>query len=77
MDFVVGDATCLKDALFGNQSQQSRHQKSARNYSPDLPIEKGSTSIKLYDAIIDKGLMDALMCGESFDTIEKGFWRSK
>jgi hypothetical protein len=40
MDFVLGDATRLKQAV--NDSK--------------------------YDVIVDKGLLDALMCGEGFDS---------
>ena len=40
MDFVLGDATRLKETL----------------------------DSQMYDVIIDKGLLDALMCGEGFDS---------
>ena len=57
MDFVVGDATRLKGALFGQHSVP----QSAEISSEHL------TNENFYDVIIDKGLLDALMCGEGFD----------
>lgn len=46
MDFIVGDATKLKEVVCNNYVEADCHQ---------------------YDIVIDKGLMDALMCGEGFD----------
>mmetsp|Transcript_14639 Transcript_14639/g.30848 ORF Transcript_14639/g.30848 Transcript_14639/m.30848 type:complete len:461 (-) Transcript_14639:75-1457(-) len=46
MDFVVGDATNLKESLMKGK------------------VEKEKVE---YDVIVDKGLLDALLCGEGFD----------
>ncbi len=43
MDFVVGDATKLKESLKNHGKEEE------------------------YDVVVDKGLLDALLCGEGFD----------
>ena len=56
MDFVVGDAMKLKEALDTHNN-----------------LLDGGEEYR-YDVVIDKGLMDALMCGEGFDidNLQKG-----
>ena len=54
MEFVVGDAMKLKEVL-----------DEYNNHNNNCNSDKRSSSY--YDVIIDKGLMDALMCGEGFD----------
>lgn len=51
MDFVVGDALRLDEVI----------------WDPNSDAEKQSAEKKHFDVIVDKGLLDALMCGEGFD----------
>ncbi|KAL7486434.1 hypothetical protein ACHAW6_012029 [Cyclotella cf. meneghiniana] len=57
MDFVVGDATKLKDVLKEHNSEDKTNSN----------MESDSKKEYRYDVVIDKGLMDALMCGEGFE----------
>ena len=52
MDFVVGDAMKLNEVI----------EEHYRNIKSENRAE-----VSPYDVVIDKGLMDALMCGEGFD----------
>ncbi|KAL7528105.1 hypothetical protein ACHAXR_002272 [Thalassiosira sp. AJA248-18] len=51
MDFVVGDATNLQNVLWDDEDTQNQ----------------SAGQKKHFDVIVDKGLLDALMCGEGFD----------
>lgn len=53
MDFVVGDAMKLKEVLDEYNNNNNKCKSDTTSYN--------------YDVIVDKGLMDALMCGEGFD----------
>jgi hypothetical protein len=54
MNFVVGDATNLQNVIWEDDSDDD-----------DVTIT--ARQPKQFDIIIDKGLLDALMCGEGFD----------
>lgn len=56
MNFVVGDATDLQNVIWEDSSDD------------DNDVDTITTrQSKQFDIIIDKGLLDALMCGEGFD----------
>ena len=54
MNFVVGDATNLQNVIWEDDSD-------------DHDVTITARQPKQFDIIIDKGLLDALMCGEGFD----------
>lgn len=56
MSFVHGDATDLVGAIYQKENEGSKNHSNV------------NTSEEKYDVIIDKGLMDALMCGEGWDS---------
>lgn len=61
MDFVVGDATQLKDVLSDHHLSKIEETESTNN-----------DAFAHCDIIIDKGLLDAILCGEGFDSdVEK------
>ena len=59
MNFVVGDATNLQNVIWENGLDAHDDDTMTR--------QQQSNKTKLFDIIIDKGLLDALMCGEGFD----------
>jgi hypothetical protein len=64
MAFVVGDATKLKEVLKKHNSEEKM----------DRFMESDGENDYRYDVVVDKGLMDALMCGEGFEveTLQRG-----
>jgi hypothetical protein len=60
MNFVVGDATNLQNVIWENGLD-------ADDDADDTKTKQQQSNKKQFDIIIDKGLLDALMCGEGFD----------
>ena len=59
MDFAVGDATALREVQW--ESDDGARGKQSPTESDKVRAKKH------FDVVIDKGLLDALMCGDGFD----------
>jgi hypothetical protein len=63
LDFVLGDATKIHDVIWtSNVDVAGDNENSSMAVDDDSRTEK-----QQFDIIIDKGLLDALMCGDGFD----------
>jgi hypothetical protein len=65
LDFVLGDATKIRDVIWTPNNVDE--DVAGDNYNPSMAKDDSRTEKQQFDIIIDKGLLDALMCGDGFD----------
>ena len=66
LDFVLGDATKIHDVIWTPNVDEE--DVAGDNYNQTIAVVDDSrTEKQQFDIIIDKGLLDALMCGDGFD----------
>ena len=69
MNVIVGDATDLQNVAWINKNiEEQNDDVKLQNQESDIALLKEETKDQ-FDAIVDKELLDALMCGEGFDNM--------